>query len=70
MYFEKTAGVSKRLSVLIDDIRRAKHLCKTIEEDLRWPVALVSAKVMRLAESVGLLRSDIDLDSKVYHISL
>ena len=64
------AGVSKRLQVPIDDIRRAQHLCKTIEEDLTWSVALVSAKFMRLAESAGLLRRDINLDSKVYHTSL
>jgi len=70
MYFDKTAGVSKRLPIPIEDIRKVQHLCKTIDDDLRWLVALVSDTGMRLAEGAGLLKSDIILDADIPHISL
>ena len=70
MYFDKSAGVSKRLPIPIDDIRKVQHLCRTIDDDLRWLVALISDTGMRLAEGAGLLKSDIILDADTPHISL
>ena len=70
MYFDKSAGVGKRLPIPIEDIRKVQHLCKTIDDDLRWLVALVSDTGMRLAEAAGLLKSDIILDADIPHISL
>ena len=70
MYFDKSAGVGKRLPIPIEDIRKVQYLCKTIDDDLRWLVALVSDTGMRLAEAAGLLKSDIILDADIPHISL
>ena len=70
MYFDKSAGVSKRLPIPIDDILKVQHLCSKIDDDLRWLVALVSDTGMRLAEGAGLLKSDIILDSDIPQISL
>ena len=49
MYFDKSAGVSKRLPIPIDDIIKVQHLCRTLDDDLRWLVALISDTGMRLA---------------------
>jgi integrase len=65
MYFDKTAGVSKRLPIPIDDIRKVQHLCRKIDDDLRWLVALVSDMGMRLAEGAGLLKRDTILDADI-----
>jgi site-specific recombinase XerD len=70
MYFDKTAGVSKRLPIPIEDIRKVQNKCRLIDDDLRWLVALVSDTGMRLAEGAGLLKSDIILESDIPHISL
>ena len=70
MYFDKSAGVSKRLPIPIDDILKVQHLCRTIDDDLRWLVALISDTGMRLAEGAGLLKSDIILDGDIPHIRL
>jgi site-specific recombinase XerD len=70
MYFDKSAGVSKRLPIPIDDIIKVQHLCRTLDDDLRWLVALISDTGMRLAEGAGLLKSDIILDADIPHISL
>ena len=69
MYFDKSAGVSKRLPIPIDDIRKVQNQCRLIDDDLRWLVALVSDTGMRLAEGAGLLKSDIILHADIPHIS-
>ena len=70
MYFDKSAGVSKRLPIPIKDIRKVQNQCRLIDDDLRWLVALVSDTGMRLAEGAGLLKSDIILDADIPYISL
>ena len=35
MYFDKSAGVSKRLPILIEDIRKVQNQCRLIDDDLR-----------------------------------
>jgi integrase len=70
MYFDKSAGVSKRLPIPIEDIWKVQNQCRLIDDDLRWLVALVSDTGMRLAEGAGLLKSDIILDADIPQISL
>ena len=70
MYFDKSAGVSKRLPISLEDILNIQQECRVIDDDLRWLVAVVSDTGMRLAEAAGLLKSDIILDSVIPHISL
>ena len=70
MYFDKSAGVSKRLPIPIEDIRKVQNQCRLIDDDLRWLVALVSDTGMRLAEGAGLLKSDIILDADIPYIRL
>lgn len=41
MYFDKSAGASKRLHIPIKDIRKVQTQCRLIDDDLRWLVALV-----------------------------
>jgi hypothetical protein len=70
MYFDKSAGVSRRLPIPIEDIRKVQNQCRLIDDDLRWLVGLVSDTGMRLAEGAGLLKNDIILDADIPHISL
>lgn len=65
MYFDKTAGVFKRLPIRIDDIRKVQEQCRIIDDEMRWLVALVSDEGLRLAEAAGLLKSDIALDTEI-----
>ena len=45
-------------------------MCLSLNDDLRWLVALVSDTGMRLAEVAGLLKSDIILDEGIPFIKL
>ena len=70
MYHDRLAGVSKRLPIPIEDIRKVQQQCLSLDDDLRWLVALVSDTGMRLAEVAGLLKSDIILDADMPFIRL
>jgi site-specific recombinase XerD len=69
-YFDKSAGVSKRLPIPIEEIRKVQNQCRLIDDDLRWLVAWVSDTGVRLAEGAGMLKSDIILESDIPNISL
>ena len=60
----------KRQSLPAQIIKNIQSICKEYDDDLRWLVALLSDTGMRLGEGVGLLKSDINLNSDIPHISL
>ena len=69
-YMPENNEEQKRQSLPIDVVRKVQGLCKKQDDDLRWLIALLSDTGMRLGEGVGLLKSDINLNSKMPHINL
>ena len=63
-------NVEIRKPIPIKDIKHIQLLCIEYDDDLRWLIALLSNTGMRLGEGVGLLKSDINLNSDIPHISL
>ena len=59
-----------RLPIPIDCIRIIQNDCETINDDLRWIVALLSDTGMRSREAVGLAKSNIIIHSEIPHINL
>ncbi len=51
-------------------IKDIQNKCMELDDDLRWLIALLSDTGMRLGEAVGLLKSDIILDTKTPHLHL
>ena len=47
-----------------------QSLCKEIDDDMRWLIALISDSGMRLGEAAGLLKEDIKLNDNIPHIDL
>ena len=58
VYFDRSAGVKKRLPVKPEDIKKVHEECYKADDEKRWLVALIADTGMRLAEGAGLLRSD------------
>ncbi len=58
VYFDRSAGVKKRLPVKPEDIKKVQEECYKADDEKRWLVALIADTGMRLAEGAGLLRSD------------
>ena len=56
-----------RKPIPVDVIRDIQKICVAMDDDLRWLIALLSDTGMRLGEAVGLLKSDIILNTDIPH---
>ena len=61
---------SKRVSIPVDTIRSIQQTCYTIDDDMRWLVALISDTGMRLAEAAGLHIDDIHLEEEIPYVDI
>ena len=56
VYHDRRAGVLVRKPIPMEAIRNVQSDCRTIDDDMRWLIALISDTGMRLAEGAGLLK--------------
>ena len=59
-----------RKPIPVNVIKDIQKTCEEIDDDLRWLIALLSDTGMRLGEAVGLLKSDIIIDTETPHLNL
>ena len=69
-YFPAEINPIKRKPIPEDEIKRIQNLCMTIDDDMRWLIALISDNGMRLGEAAGLHLDDIRLNEPIPHIDL
>ena len=69
-YFPAEINPIKRKPIPLDEIKRIQNLCMTIDDDMRWLIALISDTGMRLGEAAGLHLDDIMLNEPIPHINL
>ena len=58
----------ERPPIPLEHIKTIQSLCLTIDDDMRWLIALISDTGMRLGEAAGLERSHVVLSNDVPHI--
>ena len=69
-YFPDDDNAQSRQPISIQDIRKVQSLCKDIDDEMRWLIALISDTGIRLGEAAGLLKEDIRVNEPVPHIDL
>lgn len=69
-YFPAEVNPTKRKTIPLDEIKRIQNYCMTIDDDMRWLIALISDTGMRLGEAAGLHLDDIRLNETIPHIDL
>ena len=69
-YFPDDDNAQSRQPISIQDIRKVQSLCKDMDDEMRWLIALISDTGMRLGEAAGLLKEDIKLNDRISHINL
>jgi integrase len=69
-YFPDDDNAQSRQPISIQDIRKVQSLCREIDDEMRWLIALISDTGMRLGEAAGLLKEDIKLNDRIPHIDL
>ena len=62
--------VTKRPPIPAENLFVIQNRCREVDDDLRWLIALISDSGMRLAETAGLLKTDILLHHEIPHINL
>jgi integrase len=68
IYHDRSYGVSKRLPIPVDLIRKIQKECVAYDDEMRWIVAILSDTGMRLGEAAGLLKSDLKIDGEIPYI--
>ncbi|MDB0016532.1 tyrosine-type recombinase/integrase [Alphaproteobacteria bacterium] len=63
-------NAQSRPPISAEDLKKVQSLCKDIDDEMRWLVALISDTGMRLGEVAGLLKEDIKVNEPVPHIDL
>ena len=69
-YFPDDDNAQSRQPISMEDIRKVQSLCKDIDDEMRWLIALISDTGMRLGEAAGLLKEDIKLDEPIPYVDL
>ena len=69
-YFPDDDNANSRQPVSIQDIHKVQYLCRNIDDEMRWLIAIISDTGMRLGEAAGLLKEDIKLNDRIPHIDL
>ncbi|MDC6455396.1 tyrosine-type recombinase/integrase [Alphaproteobacteria bacterium] len=69
-YFPDDGNAQSRQPISMEDIRKVQSLCKNIDDEMRWLIALISDTGMRLGEAAGLLKEDIKVNEPIPHIDL
>jgi integrase len=70
VYLPDLNDSKKRKPIPTEDITSIQKDCMTIDDDVRWLVALISDTGMRLSEAAGLHVNDINLDNDIPYIDL
>ena len=69
-YFPDDDNAQSRQPISVEDLKKVRSLCKDIDDEMRWLIALISDTGMRLGEAAGLLKEDIKLDEPIPHVDL
>ena len=69
-YFPDDDRSDSRQPISIEDIKKVQSLCRDIDDEMRWLIALISDTGMRLGEAAGLLKEDFKLDEPIPYIDL
>ena len=67
---EQPEAEQKRNPIPLDAIRKIQTVCRSMDDEARWLVALISDTGMRLSEAVGLVKDDVVLTGDQPHIVL
>ena len=70
VYLPTHTDVKKRHSISTENMINIQQACLTLDDDIRWLIALIFDTGMRLSEAAGLMLEDIHLNEDVPYIDL
>jgi len=70
VYLPSHTDAKKRHAITQSNMAKIKKECLTIDDEIRWLVAIIFDSGMRLSEAAGLMLSDLYLDEETPYINL
>ena len=70
IYLPDAGDSQKRSAITGTNLAVIQQACMSLDDDMRWLVALLSDTGMRLGEAAGLLVEDINLEAEIPHLSI
>ena len=70
VYLPSNTDAKKRHAVTPSNMAKIKAECLSLDDDIRWLVAIIFDSGMRLSEAAGLMLADLCLDEEVPYIDL
>lgn len=70
IYLPNAGDSKKRAAITGTNLALIQQACESLDDEMRWLVALLSDTGMRLGEGAGLLVEDIDLEAEIPHVSI
>ncbi len=68
IFLPEVGSTSKRLPVSTKDIVTIQNGCRSLDDEIRWLVGIISDTGLRLSEAAGLLMEDVKLDHPIPHL--
>ena len=68
VYLPSAENLEKRHAITPAKMAKIKQECLTIDDDIRWLVAIIFDTGMRLSEAAGLMTQDLHLEAEVPYI--
>ena len=68
IFLPEIGSACRRLPVTTKDIVTIQNGCRSLDDEIRWLVGIISDTGLRLSEATGLLVEDVKLDNPVPHI--
>ena len=70
VYLPSNTDAKKRHAINPSNMAKIKAECVSLDDDIRWLVAIIFDSGMRLSEAAGLMLSDLELDEDTPYIDL
>ncbi|MDA0320265.1 MAG: tyrosine-type recombinase/integrase, partial [Proteobacteria bacterium] len=70
VYLGEHSETIKRTPVALEDIQRLQRLCRQMDDEPRWIIALLSDTGLRLSEALGLTTDEVHLHAAIPYIEI
>ena len=70
VYLGEHSETIKRNPVALEDIQRLQRLCRQMDDEPRWIIALLSDTGLRLSEALGLTTDEVHLNAAIPYIEI
>ena len=70
VYLGEHIETIERTPVAVEDIKWVQRLCRQMDDEPRWAIAMLSVIGLRLSEALGLTKEEVHLNVEITYIEI